>query len=283
MSKKERIVSSLEQLSDLCFTISGLVIDNSSEGEVAKPAPSALSPAVFKPASKETSTLRTRGVRTPSDSFEALENWESVPELPFVSRDTPPTFSQVVRSSQSVFVTPVRRVVRAQFVDSVTSGVEMAGRGDGRGPGGNAGRGADPAPGAAAALAVPRAPNYATCTVAQFDAYWQALGHDAQITYEDNALANGSDAVKVSALLKRDARREHRLNAVVGRMQTAQAMANAAIATNAARQAPPAKFEHKEKAPDIRQWIPLLEQYLTRTHACDDWARVKSNRSMAQV
>ena len=190
--------------------------------------------------------------------------------LPSVSRDTPPTFSQVVGSSQSVFVTPVRRVVRAQSVDSVTSGVGMAGRGDGgRGPGVSGGRGVGPAAGPAAAPAVPPAPNYATCTAAQFDAYWLALGHDAQVIRENNALANGSDAIKVAALLKRDARREQRVNTVVGHMQNAQAMANAAIAVNAARQAPPAKFEHKEKDPDIRQWIPLVEDYLRLTAAAD--------------
>ena len=272
MSKKERIVSSLEQLSDLCFTISGLVIDDSSEG-VAQPATSALSPAapVFKPAGKETSTPENKG-SLPSDSSEALEDWESVPELPSVSRDTPPTFSQVVGSSRSVFVTPVRRVVRAQSVDSVTSGVGMAGRGDGgRGVGGNAGRGAGVAA-PAVPPAHPPAPNYATCTVAQFDAYWTAVGRDrdAQIAAEDAALAQSPDAdVKVSALMKRDARREARMNALVNQMQTAQATANAAVAVNAARQAPPAKFEHKEKDPDIRQWIPLVEDYLRLTAPAD--------------
>ena len=128
MSKKERLATSLEQLSDLCFTISGLVIEDSSEGgDIAKPSSSTLSPAapVFKPGGKETSTPENKG-SLPSDSSEDFEDWESVPELPSVSRDTPPTFSQVVGSSQSVFVTPIRRVVRAQSVDSVTSGVKMA-------------------------------------------------------------------------------------------------------------------------------------------------------------
>ena len=103
MSKKERLATSFEQLSDLCFTISGLVIEDSSEGgEIAKPSSSTLSPAapVFKPVGKETSTPENKGSLL-SDS-ESLEDWESVPELPSVSRDTLPTFSQVVGNSQSV-------------------------------------------------------------------------------------------------------------------------------------------------------------------------------------
>ena len=263
MSKKERLATSLEQLSDLCFTISGLVIEDSSEGgEVSTPSSSTLSPAapVFKPAGKETSTPVNKGSLL-SDS-ESLEDWESVPELPSVSRDTPPTFSQVVGSSQSVLVTPVRRVVRAASVDSVTSGVGMAGRGAGAAPG--------------VIIPPPPAPDYATCTAAQFETYWTSLAEDQQQIAENNAVAAGNDAVKVAALLHRDTRRERRVNAMSVQMRNAQATANAAIAVNAARQSPPAKFEHKEKDPDIRQWIPLVEQYLRTTPVADYLAYASS-------
>ncbi len=53
--KKELLASSLEQLSDLCFTISGLVIqDSSEEEEVARSSSSGLSPEAkaFEPSRK---------------------------------------------------------------------------------------------------------------------------------------------------------------------------------------------------------------------------------------
>ena len=108
------------------------------------------------------------------------------------------------------------------------------------------------------------------------DCSWHG-NQDAQIAAEDAALAQAVDPnVKVSALMKRDARREARMNAVVGQMQVAQATANAAAAANAARQSPPAKFEYKDKDPDIRQWIPLVEQYLRTTAAADYLAYASS-------
>ena len=124
MSKKERLALSLDRLTDLCFTISELAIDEGSEGEVAKPS-TVLRPeaAVFTPSRKG-----KEQVSGDQESKSAIsESWESVPDLPSASVDTPPTFSQVVGSnSQSVYVTPVRRVVRAQSVDSAESGIDMA-------------------------------------------------------------------------------------------------------------------------------------------------------------
>ena len=55
MSKKERIASSLDRITDLCFTISELAIGENSEEEApAKASTSALSPeaAVFEPSRK---------------------------------------------------------------------------------------------------------------------------------------------------------------------------------------------------------------------------------------
>ena len=91
-----------------------------------------------------------------------------------------------------------------------------------------------------------------------------------QTAAENAALAQSPDPnVKVSALMKRDARREATMAGVVIQMTNAQATARAAVAANAARKSPPAKFEHKEKDPDIRQWIPLVEDYLNQTAGAD--------------
>ena len=247
MSKKERLASSLDRLSDLCFTISELVIGEDSEGEVAKPSSSSLRPeaAVFKPAKKE----RVSGDQGSKSAIS--EDWESVPELPSASVDTPPTFSQVLgSSSQKVFVTPVRRVVRATSVDSAESGVTMAA-----------------VPGAAAAAgAIPPPPNFATCTVAQFEQYWAALGTEgAQIAAETIALATGSAPVKVAVLTHRDARNNARIARFNNQLGAAQAQIVAANAQAAARASPPSKFENKESGPTIRQWLPLVEEYLAAT------------------
>lgn len=246
MSKKERLASSLDQLSDLCFTISELVIGEGSEGEVAKPSTSALSPgaAVFTPASK--GKERVSGDQGSKSAIS--EDWESVPNLPSASVDTPPTFSQVVgSSSQKVYVTPVRSVARATSVDSAESGISMAAVG--------AGAAVPPAP-----------PNFATCTGAQFEAYWQALGTDAaRVAAETLALQQGNDGVKVAALTHREERnagRIARLNNQVGQAQVQIAAANAQAA---ARASPPSKFENKESGPNIRQWLPVLEEYLVAT------------------
>lgn len=143
MSDDERLSSYLDRITDLCFSISELRLKKSSEGEVAKPSTStsALSPEApaFTPKGKEQ-------VSGSQESKSAVsEDWESVPVLPSESVSLAPSYSQVVgSSSQQVFVTPVRRVVRAQSTDTAESGVTMA--------------------------ALPAIPNFATCTVAAFEA-----------------------------------------------------------------------------------------------------------------
>ena len=259
MSKKERLASSLDQLSDLCFTISELVISDSSEGEAAKPSTSALSveaPA-FIPSGKDVGASAIQGSKPSAIS----EDWENIPELPSVtvdSVDTPPTFSQVVGGSQSVYVTPVR----AQSVDSVSS-KSMANVQPANVP------------------PVVQAPNYATCTGAQFDAYWNGLPTDAaKIAAETVALATGNDQVKLACLLHRDNRNQARLLQVTNQLGAAQAAAqnaqNMANAVAAAKASPPPKFENKEKDMIIRQWLPLMEEYLRDTPA-DQYLRMASS------
>ena len=96
MSKKERIASSLDRITDLCFTISELAIGESSEGEAAKPSTSTLSPeaAVFNPASKG----KEKVLEEDEECFDREWDWESVPDLPSES-DVPPSYSQVAGST----------------------------------------------------------------------------------------------------------------------------------------------------------------------------------------
>ena len=235
--RRERIASTLDRITDLCFVISDLALED--EGKEAKPSSSTLSAAasVFTPGCKETSTPRSQG--SPPSGF-LSDDWESIPDLSVLSlSDTPPTFSQVVGcGSQSVYVTPLSGVARSQSVDSV---------------------------GSMAAPAPPPAPNYATCTAAAFDTYWQNLTEPQRVVAEQNAFANGNDSVKIAVLIKRDNRKTVELGQVRNQLTAAQQLAQQATVTAATARAatanPPPKFENKEKDLKIRQWIPLVEEY----------------------
>ena len=66
-------------------------------------------------------------------------------------------------------------------------------------------------------------------TVAQFDQYYNGLQNDpACIAAETQALLQGSDAVKISVLLKRDNRNHQDMAAMQGQVAAAQQAANQA-------------------------------------------------------
>lgn len=265
MSKKEQLAASLEQLSDLCFTISGLVLEDGSGEKTAGSSKSSLSPAaaVFEP--KGEGAVAT-GKQESSPVLS--EDWEAIPDLASVDTSTPPTFSQVVGGSQSVLVTPVRRVERAESVDSVGSRDSMAN--------------------------LP--PNYATCTADEFNAYWDGLPSDnSKQAAENTAMQIGSANIKIAALLKRDQRNTARMAAVNAQLaqaqaqaQQAQAAAQAAAAAGAGgaggavtpardvKMAQPPKFENKEGDMAIRHWIPLIEEYFINTPD-NDYLRMASS------
>lgn len=215
-------------------------IDEGSEGEVAKPSTSSLHPEApaYTPASKG-----KKQVCEDQGSKSAIsEDWESVPVLPSESVELAPSYSQVAgSSSQAVYVTPVRRSVREQSVTSAESGITMA-------------------------AVPPVQPNFATCTAAQFEAYWTALPNDAaKIAAETLALAAGNAPVMLAVLAHRDERnnaRIARLNNQLGQTQNQIVAANANVA---ARASAPSKFENKESGPDIRQWLPMIEEYSSDT------------------
>src|SRR6476469_9656310 len=249
MSDDERLSSYLDRITDLCFSISELRLKKSSDGEVAKPSTSA---SVLSPEAPAF-TLASKGKEQVSGGQESKsavsEDWESVPVLPSESVELAPSYSQVVgSSSQKVYVTPVRRTVREQPVESAESAITMA-----------------------AAVLVPPppppvAPNFANCTGPQFEAYWQALGNDGErIAAETLALTFQNAPVTLVVLTHQNERNQARianLNNALGRAQNQIAAANANVV---ARAAAPTKFENKESGPDIRQWLPMIEEYLNAT------------------
>ena len=170
------------------------------------------------------------------------------------------TFSQVVTSgSQCVLVTPVKgSVSRTKSVDSVQS-ENMA------------------QPVQQPAQPVP-VPNFGTCTGPQFNQYWNSLPNDAaKLAAETAALGVGNDAVKVAVMVRRDQRNQARLAEVTAQLGQVQAQAQAAQAAAQAggqggaapKMATPSKFENKEKEPNVRQWLPTVEEYLAATPAVD--------------
>ena len=250
MSDDERLSSYLDRITDLCFSISELRLKKSSDGEVAKPSTSAsvLSPEApaFTPASKGKEQVSGGQESKPTVS----EDWESVPVLPSESVELAPSYSQVVGSgSQKVYVTPVRRTVREQSVESAESAITMAAA-------------VPPVP----PPPPPVAPNFANCTGPQFEAYWQALGTDGErIAAETLALTHQNAPVTLVVLQHQNERNQNRianLNNALGRAQNQIAAANA---NAVARAAAPTKFENKESGPDIRQWLPMIEEYLNAT------------------
>ena len=249
MSKKERIASSLDRITDLCFTISELAIgENSEEEATAGASTSGLSPeaAVFEPSRKGKEEV----LEEDEECFDREWDWESVPDLPSES-DVPPSYSQVAGStSQAVWVTPLCQSIRELSVDS----------------------------GGSSAMAAAH-PNFAGMTVQQFDQYYNGLQNDpARVACETQALAQGGDPIRISVLLKRDNRNHANLTAMQGQLQqaqnTAQQAQQAAAAAAAAQAAavaaaagqvkasPPSKWENKASNPPIREWFEQIEDYL---------------------
>ena len=108
MSKKERIASSLDRITDLCFTISELAIGDDSEGEEQQGLPRAVSVLRL-----QSSDLHARGRRrflakrslVPEEDEECFDReweWDSIPDLPSES-DFPPSYSQVAGIALSLF------------------------------------------------------------------------------------------------------------------------------------------------------------------------------------
>lgn len=254
MSKKERLENQIGQLLDL---VRGLDLEERPEGVVvSQPATtSTLSPAaaVFEPAG--TSKQGDQSSKSAVSEEEWEEDWESIPDLDTsVSTGTPPTYSQVVGGPQAVLVTPLSAVSRSVSVGSVSTGV-MANPGVGG--------------------AIPAAPApLPFSTAAQFDAWWQASPNDqARLACENAAMSRGNSDVKLAALLKRDVRHAQVNIQLQGQVTAAQAAAvaaqNAAVAVSSVKAAAPPRFENKEKDGNIRQWLSIVEEYLTATPAAD--------------
>jgi hypothetical protein len=127
-------------------------------------------------------------------------------------------------------------------------------------------------------------------TAPTFIAAWDNAPDDnASLALEQTALAHGTNAVRVEALLKRDARTrgdmaalQASLNAATAAVNAANANAQAAQAVTAAatastfKPATPPRHENKDKNLEIRKWLPIVEDY-ARTGNDGDYLRIVSS------
>jgi hypothetical protein len=240
MSQKERVAASLEQITSLCFQISGLVVEDEEE--------------------KAVSTFPT--------CTSSSESRLTATSPPFVPKEKEKVG---VYDSASVLVTPVCLGYIGVLTNpkpSLSAKVESSSFGSS---------------GMAAAM------QYANIAPA-FIAAWDAAPDDnARLALEQMALAHGSNAVRVEALLKRDAKTQAdmaalqaSLNAATAAVIAANANAQATQAVAAAatastfKLATPCYYENKDKDLEIRKWLPIVEDY-ARTCADGDYLRIVSS------
>ena len=147
--------------------------------------------------------------------------------------------------------------------------------------------------GAAAAFAVgPIQAQVAACAnVDAFDALYAGNAHaPARRAMEGFGMVHPDAGVRLSATQKRQTHQEQEIRNLQAGLAAANAAANnAAAAANAAqavaqaagnadrfRPANPPKYGNKEKDPDVRQWLSVVEDYL-RTCPDNDYLRLASS------
>jgi hypothetical protein len=125
-------------------------------------------------------------------------------------------------------------------------------------------------------------------TAPAFIAAWDNAHDDnARLALEQTALAHGTTAIRVEALLKRDARSRAEMATLQAAPNTATAAVNTANANAAAAQAlaanasafkpaTPPRYENKDKDMEFRKWLPVVEDY-ARNCPVGDYLRIVSS------
>jgi hypothetical protein len=170
----------------------------------------------------------------------ANPDWEDVPfhPVPITPASSRPRFSQVVGSSSKTPVVPSSPV-------SVAARAAMA----------NAGQaGGAPVP----------PPPLAYATGAQFNALWDAAVTDqARAALEQEAITRSPlQDVQIAAMLKITLRLQAQVGQLAGQVTAAQAAAQAAGNVDRFRPAAPPKYGNKKQSRHVRQWTPMIEDYL---------------------
>ena len=206
-------------------------------------------------------------------------DWEDVPynPVPITPLSRAPRFAQVVGSppSSSSLAGPSRPVIGSAVA-------AMAARSPAGGQGGQGGPGGNPPQ---------QQPPLAYQTGDAFNQMWDNIPTDVgRQALEQTALNRGNQQVQFAAMLKYNLRLQGMVgqltNQVAQAQQTAQAAnvaaVNAAAQAQAAgnvdrfRPAAPPKFGNKAKDAEVRQWLPVIEDYL-RTAPDQDYIRLASS------
>jgi len=231
-------------------------------------------------------------------------DWEDVPfnPVPITPLSSRPRFTQVVGSScETPIVSPSPiAVASSSLAGRPVIGAAAAARmamnppgGGGPVGGGPAGGGGPPGggpPGAGGGGEAPPPP-LPYQTAAQFNNMWDNTPTDVgRQNLEQIAIARGTPEVQLAAMAKYNLRLQTLITTMAGQVAgataaaalananaaNAQAVAQAAGNADRFRPAAPPKYGNKKKDADIRQWIPVIEDYL-RTAPDADYIRLASS------
>jgi hypothetical protein len=169
-------------------------------------------------------------------------DWEDIPynPVPITPLSSRPKFSQVVGSSslESPVVPP--------------SPVSVAVRAMANAAGGDGVAGGNPPP------------PLAYTSGAQFNAKWDACAMDqARAALEQEAISRSPiQDVHFAAMVKINLRLQATVGQLAGQLQAATAAAQAAENVDRFRPAAPPKYGNKKQNGHVRQWTPMIEDYL---------------------
>jgi hypothetical protein len=181
----------------------------------------------------------------------ANPDWEDVPfhPVPITLVSSRPRFSQVVGSSSETPIVPVSVAARAAMADA----------------------------GQAGGAPVPPPP-LAHATGAQFNALWDAAVTDqARAALEQEAITRSPlQDVQIAAMLKINLRLQAQVGQLASQITAAQTAAQAAGNVDRFRPPAPPKYGNKNRSGHVRQWTPMIEDYL-RTAPDADYIRLASS------
>jgi hypothetical protein len=185
----------------------------------------------------------------------ANPDWEDIPYnlVPITPLSSRPRFPQVVGSSSESPIVP-----RSPISVAVHTMANSAG---GAGPaGGN-----------------PPPPSLAYASGAQFNAQWDAcVTEQTRAALEQEAITRSPiQDVQFAAMVKINLRLQATVGQLAGQVQAATVAAQAAGNVDRFRPAAPLKYGNKKQRGHVRQWTPMIKDYL-RTAPDADYIRLAS-------
>jgi hypothetical protein len=187
----------------------------------------------------------------------ANPDWEDIPfnPVPITPLSSRPRFSQVVGSSSESPVVPPSLI---SVADCAMANAAQAG--------------------GAQLVGGKQPPPLAYASGAQFNALWNAAVTDqARAALEQEAITRSPlQDVQFAAMVKINLRLQGTVGQLAGQVAAATAAAQAAGNVDCFRPAAPPKYGNKKQSGHVRQWTPMIEDYL-RTAPDADYIRLASS------